>query len=151
MTLSLQVVLMNDPCDPLIHVVCTMLPTQIYCITFTYTPTNTLPLQFCLRQYDVRVTSTFTWQNAIPQMSFCWEIHIFATFHAFLLRPRATLFLIHQVQKPTLNLSTFQFSIINNTGLHGFVLKQLKIISQVIFSVETESWVRIAQSRQFFE
>jgi len=41
--------------------------------------------------------------------------------------------------------------IINNTGLQSFVVGQLGVISEVIFSVESESEVRIGPSRQDFE
>jgi len=39
----------------------------------------------------------------------------------------------------------------NNTGLQGFVVGQLGVVSQVIFYVESESEVRIGPSRQDFE
>jgi len=41
--------------------------------------------------------------------------------------------------------------ITNYTGLQGFVVGQLGVISEVIFCVESESEVRIGPSRQDFE
>ena len=40
---------------------------------------------------------------------------------------------------------------INYTGLHGFVMEQLRYISEVIFGTETESGLRIAPSSQVYE
>jgi len=37
------------------------------------------------------------------------------------------------------------------TDLHGFVVGQLRVISEVIFCVESESELRIGPSRQDFE
>jgi len=43
------------------------------------------------------------------------------------------------------------FKNLNYTGLQGFVVRQLRVISEVIFCVESESEVRIGPSRQDFE
>ena len=43
------------------------------------------------------------------------------------------------------------FFVSHNTGLHGFVMEQLRYISDVIFGVETESRLRISPSHQVFE
>ena len=39
----------------------------------------------------------------------------------------------------------------NNTGLQGFVVEKLWVVSGVIFDVESESGIRISLSRQDFE
>ena len=41
--------------------------------------------------------------------------------------------------------------VLYNTGLQGFVVENLWIVSGVIFDVETESEIRISVSRQVFE
>ena len=40
---------------------------------------------------------------------------------------------------------------INNTGLQGFVVEKLWVVSGVIFDIESESAIRISPSRQDFE
>ena len=39
----------------------------------------------------------------------------------------------------------------DNTGLQGFVVEKLWVVSGVIFDVESESGIRISLSRQDFE
>ena len=45
----------------------------------------------------------------------------------------------------------FLFLAYNNTGLQGFVVEKLWVVSGVIFDVESESRIRISLSRQDFE
>ena len=44
-----------------------------------------------------------------------------------------------------------QKSVEYNTGLQGFVVEKLWVVSGVIFDVESESGIRISLSRQDFE
>ena len=41
--------------------------------------------------------------------------------------------------------------VMNDTGLQGFVVEKLWVVSGVIFDVESESGIRISLSRQDFE
>ena len=44
-----------------------------------------------------------------------------------------------------------QFASNDNTGLQGFVVEKLWVVSGVMFDVESESGIRICLSRQDFE
>ena len=50
-----------------------------------------------------------------------------------------------------LTILRFIISIIDNTGLQGFVVEKLSVVSGVIFYVESESGIKISLSRQDFE
>ena len=47
--------------------------------------------------------------------------------------------------------TTSPFTAVDSTGLQGFVVKKLWVVSRVSFDVESESKIRISLSRQDFE